>query len=89
MARSFRRRVENEINHPYVVELAVVSDGLDVELSRLIIQFHKSQHIQLRHGRRRRTTKRRGKVYYRWCFSDLLIARAFVEQFNGELANPV
>jgi hypothetical protein len=79
----FRKRVENEINHPHIVGLAVVSDGVDVELSQLIIQFHKSRHIQLRHGRR--ITTRRGKVY-RWCFSDLLIACTFAEQFNGELA---
>jgi hypothetical protein len=25
-----------------------------------------------------------GKIYYGWCFSDLLIARAFAEQFGGE-----
>ena len=79
----FRKRLENEINHPYVVELAVVSDRLDLELSRLIMQFHDSRHIELRHGRK---NTRRGQVYFRWCFSNLLIARAFAEQFNGELA---
>jgi len=36
----------NEIKHPYVVEIALVRDGLDVELSRRIMQFHKSRHIQ-------------------------------------------
>ena len=46
------RGTTNEIKHPYVVELSVVRDGLDVELSRRIMQFHKSRHIQLRHGRR-------------------------------------
>jgi hypothetical protein len=76
------RSLTNETRHPYVVELAVVRDGLDVELSRRIMQFHKSRHIQPRYGRR--ITTRRGSLYYRWCFSDLLIARAFVEQFDGE-----
>ena len=80
------RGTTNEIKHPYVVELSVVRDGLDVELSRRIMQFHKSRHIQLRHGRR--ITTRRGRVYYRWCFSDLLIARVFAEQFNGEFCKP-
>jgi hypothetical protein len=76
----------NEINYPYVVEVAVGSDGLDVDLSRRTMQFHKSRHIQLRYGRI--ITTRRGKVYYRWCFSDLLIARVFAEQFNGEFCEP-
>jgi hypothetical protein len=60
--------VTNEIKYPYVVELAAVGDGLDVELSRRIMQFHKSRHIQLRYGRRINT--KRGKTYYRWRFSD-------------------
>ena len=76
--------VMNEIKYPYVVELAAVSDGLDVELSRRIMQFHKSRNIQLRYGRRINT--KRGKTYYRWRFSDLSIARSFAEQFGGDFA---
>jgi hypothetical protein len=72
----------NEIKHPYIVEVAVVGDGLDVQLSQRIMQFHKSKHIEPRCGRI--ITAGRGKLYYRWCFSDLLIARAFIEQFGGE-----
>ena len=76
----------NEINHPYVVEVALVSaghsGGLDVELSRRIMQFHKSRHIQPRYGRT--ITTKRGTIFYRWCFSDLSIARDFAEQFGGE-----
>jgi hypothetical protein len=53
----------NEINHPYVVEVAFVSaghsEGLDVELSQRIMQFHKSRHIQPRYGRT--ITTKRGK----------------------------
>jgi hypothetical protein len=71
------RAVTNETKHPYIVEVAAVRDGLDVELSRRILQFHKSRHIQPRYGRR--ITTKQGKVFYRWCFSDLLIARAFTE----------
>ena len=76
--------VTNEIKYPYVVELAVVGDELDVELSQRIMQFHKSRHIQLRYGRRINT--KRGKTHYRWRFSDLMIARSFAEQFGGDLA---
>jgi hypothetical protein len=76
--------VANEIKYPYFVELAIVGDELDVELSGRIMQFHKSRHIQLRYGRR--LNVRRGKTYYRWRFSDLSIARSFAEQFGGDLA---
>jgi hypothetical protein len=76
----------NEKKHPYVVELSIASDGLAVELSRQIMQFHKSRDIQPQYGRR--TTTRRGRLYYRWCFSDLLIARAFAEEFSGEFCKP-
>jgi hypothetical protein len=72
----------NEINHPYIVEIAVVSDGLNIELGRRIMQFHKSRHVELRYGRR--VKLRGGQIHYGWCFSDLLIARAFAEQFGGE-----
>jgi hypothetical protein len=34
----------NETKYPNVVELAVSSDGLGVELSRRIIDFHKTRH---------------------------------------------
>jgi hypothetical protein len=86
MPRRHNTAVTNETKHPYIVEVAAVKDGLDVELSRRIMQFHKSQHIQPRYGRR--LTTKRGEVFYRWCFSDLLIARAFAEQFNGEFYKP-
>jgi hypothetical protein len=71
----------NEKKHPYVVELAIARDRLDVELSRHIMQFHKSRQIQPLHGR---IIIRQRKLIYRWCFDDLLVARAFVEQFGGE-----
>jgi hypothetical protein len=75
----------NEIEHAYVVELSVARDGLDVELSKRIMQFHKSRLIQPQYGRR---ITARGKLYYRWCFSDLLIARGFAEEFGGEFCKP-
>jgi hypothetical protein len=54
--------------------------GLDIQLSRQITTFHKSRHIQVRQVRYGRIVARDGENHYRWCFSDLLIARAFLEQ---------
>jgi len=73
--------LKNERRYPYVVELAVTAGGLDVELSRRIINFHKSLHIELRFGRR---ILRDEQNYYRWCFADLATASAFIEQFGGQ-----
>ncbi len=75
------KAVANESNYPYIVELAIGVHELDSGLSHRIIEFHQLRHIKPRHGR---TIVRGGKVHYRWCFSDLATARAFVEQFGGE-----
>jgi len=85
------KAVMNESRHPYVIELVVISDepdsdALDVELNQRIMRFHKLRHIQPRCGRR--FTNRRRELCYRWCFSDLSIARDFVEQFGGEFCEP-
>jgi hypothetical protein len=71
----------NESKYPNIVELVVGSDGLDVTLSRQIINFHKSRHIQPHHGR---TIIRQHQTFYRWCFSDLATAQDFIELFDGE-----
>ena len=62
------------------VELVMSGEALDVALSRRTVEFHKSRRIQPHHGR---TTPGKDKTYFRWCFSDLATARAFVEQFGG------
>jgi hypothetical protein len=72
----------NESKHPYVIELEVASDGLDVILSRQIVQFHESRHVQPQYGR---TIVRQGGLICRWCFDDPSIAHDFVEQFGGKL----
>ena len=72
----------NERKYPYIVELSVPLTGLDIQLSRQITTFHKSRHIQVRYGR---IVVRNGENHYRWCFPDLSLARAFLEQFGGEL----
>jgi len=70
----------NESKYPFIVEVPVTASGLDVELSRQIVGFHNSRRIRPRFGR---TVFRDGQTFYRWCFSDLATARAFVEQFDG------
>ena len=85
MPQPHGKALTNESIYPNIVELAVTAGGLEVELARRIIEFHKSRHIQPQYGRRITT---RGKLYYRWCFSDLLIARGFAEEFGGEFCKP-
>ena len=70
----------NERKHPFIIEVPVAANGLDVELNRQIVSFHNSHRIPPRFGR---TIWRNERHYYRWCFSDLETARAFVERFGG------
>jgi hypothetical protein len=72
----------NERKYPYIIELVVAGKGLDIALSRRIMDFHKTRHIKPRHGRST-ILRREGETYYRWCFSDLQTARSFAEQFGG------
>jgi hypothetical protein len=74
------KAVIHENKYPLIVEVAVAANGLDIELNSQIVGFHKSRHLRPRFGR---TVFRDGQNYYRWCFSDLATARAFVEQFGG------
>src|SRR5262249_14920622 len=74
------KSLTNERTHPYFVDIPVAAVGLDVALSRQIMNFHKSRQLQLRHGR---TNSRGGETHYRWCFADSTTAHAFVEQFGG------
>src|SRR5262245_34332973 len=76
------KAVENEGKYPYIVELSVPEDKLDVEVSRRIMDFHNSRTIQLRHGRR---IVIEHQIYFRWCFSDSQTASAFTEQLGGEV----
>jgi ribosomal protein S27E len=61
------KAVGNERKYPFIVEVPVAADGLDRELNRQIIGFHKSRRIEPGFGR---TAFRDGQTYYRWCFSD-------------------
>ena len=80
------KAVMNENKYPYIVEIVVVTDGLDVKLSRQIVRFHQSRRIRPRHGR---TIVRHRAFRYHWCFTDLSIARDFAEQFGGEFCKPM
>jgi len=72
------KALANEQKYPFIVEVPVAADGLSVELNHQIV--HKSRRIPPRYGR---TIWRDDQRYYRWCFSDLETARAFVEQLGG------
>jgi len=83
--RATDKAVTNEAEYPYIVELAVADDELDVELSCRVMNFHGSRKIHARHGR---IVVRESQNYFRWCFSDLETARAFMEQFGGQVSQP-
>jgi hypothetical protein len=74
------KAVANENKYPFVIEVPVAANGLNVELSRQIVGFHKLRRILPRYGR---TIWRDEQCCYRWCFSDLETTRAFVQQFGG------
>jgi len=86
--RQFPRQqaLVNELKYPNIVELTFPADGLEFELNRRIIGFHKSRHIQPRHGRQ---IVRENRIYSRWCFADLGTACDFIEQFGGAFAEAV
>jgi chitinase len=79
------KALANEKKYPNIIELAVPDDGLDIELSRRIMEFHKSRHIQPRYGR---WITKNNQTYCRWCFADLAAACDFLEQFGGAFYNP-
>jgi len=73
-----------ERKYPHIVELAVGKHGLDVGLGRRIMHFHNSRQIKPRHGH---VVLKDGQTFYRWCFSNLATAQAFIEQFGGTVYN--
>lgn len=78
--RGIGKAAKNESKCSHVVELVVASEGLDVKLSREIVQFHHSRRIQPQH-----VVIRRGLIY-RWCFDDLSIAIRSVASFGERVA---
>jgi len=59
------KAVANESKYPYIVELFVPADELDVKFSRRMMDFHRSRKIQARYGRR---IVREGQIYFRGVF---------------------
>jgi hypothetical protein len=75
------KAVANEQKYPFVVEVLVGANGLDVELSRHIVGFHKSRRITPRFGP---TICRDEQFYFRWCFSDFILVPKCAEyQINS------
>jgi hypothetical protein len=70
----------NEARYPYIVQLPINSAGLELGLNRRILAFYKSRRIKPRYGR---TVAEANQTFSRWCFSDLVTARAFVDEFGG------
>jgi hypothetical protein len=56
----------NEAKYPFIVEVPVDANGLNVELNRQIVGFHKWHHTTLRFGR---TALRDGKFITAGAFS--------------------
>jgi len=78
--KSETARLTNERDFPYLVELALPTDGFrDVVLE--IDAFHRERRIPVRRGRSRHEVK---QVYIRFCFSDAATAEAFRNRFGGE-----
>ena len=73
----------NESKYPYIIELALTGRVLDVGLSCRIMNFHKTRHIQPRHGHT--AILKEGRTF-RWCFSDLETARAFMSNLAAHCA---
>jgi hypothetical protein len=82
LARRHSAPGTNERKYPHVVQLAVGKHGLDVGFGRRIMHFHNLRGIKPRHGH---TVLKEGQTHYRWCFSDLAMAHASIEQFGGSL----
>jgi hypothetical protein len=76
-----QRAVKTERDLPHVVEIELPSSGLDTQMNREMVTFHRMHNIQPRFGRRRTLA---GKHYCRWCFPDSKIADLFRERFGGE-----
>ena len=75
-----QRALKTERDLPHIVEIELPSTGLNTQMNREMVTFHRLHNIRPRFGRRR---ARAGKHYCRWCFSNPGIADLFREQFGG------
>ena len=72
---------ETERHYPYIVELRVPPNGFGTRLNDMH-RWHFNRGIQSQRGRGRYHD---GRHYVRWCFGDQEDAKAFQEEFGGEL----
>jgi hypothetical protein len=77
----FQRALTTERELQHIVEIVLPSSGLNTQVNREMVTFHRLHNIQPRFGRRRAHA---GKLYCRWCFADPEIADLFRERFGGE-----
>jgi hypothetical protein len=71
----------NEREYPYVVELPVPLNGLDVQLSGQITTFHKSRHIQVA----KTITAGASRIYRSLALSSNSLAESYAKalEYNG------
>jgi len=81
------KQTEGMSPHSYVLQYRVrrtqqLLASTEMSLAEIAdaVGFSNQSHC-MRRGRRIRETQ----IYFRWCFSDSATARAFIEQFGGEL----
>jgi hypothetical protein len=75
---------EIERRYPHIVELVVPLNGFGTRLNDMH-GWHSTRGIQTQRGRGRYHD---GRHYVRWCFADPEDAKAFQEEFGGELIGP-
>jgi len=75
---------EVERRYPHIVELMVPLNGFGTTLN-LMHDWHTFPGIQTQRGSGRYHD---GRHYVRWCFADPEAAKAFQEEFGGELIRP-
>jgi len=66
---------------PHVVEIAIPLGGLGKRLNDMR-DFHLERGLKSR----TRSCRREGHDYVRWCFANAELAKAFVDQFGGEVS---
>jgi hypothetical protein len=72
---------EIERRYPHIIELMVPLSGF----GNAMHNWHFNRGIQIQRGRGRYY---KGRHYVRWCFGGSEDAKAFQEEFGGELIRP-
>ena len=75
---------ETERHYPHIVELMVPLNGFGTKLN-VMHNWHFNRGIQAQRGSGR---YHKGRHYVRWCFGGSEDAKAFQDEFGGELIKP-